>query len=114
MKVVVSQEDCISCGMCIGICPRVFAYNLDNKSVAFGDDIPEEDIPDALEACDVCPVNAIHVVEDAQTVETQLKEAQDDMEIVLDCADKMDDNDFVGNIDAPLDEDIGAPEDFEL
>ncbi|GHV25557.1 hypothetical protein FACS189465_3480 [Clostridia bacterium] len=32
MKVLVNQDTCISCGMCVDICPEVFDYNSENKS----------------------------------------------------------------------------------
>ena len=58
MKVVVN-EDCISCGMCISMCPEVFRYGTDGLSEAFGD---PNSYPNAVEAAaDVCPTNAIEV-----------------------------------------------------
>lgn len=63
MKAMVNQETCISCGMCIDICPEVFSYNEDNKSVAIDGDIPEKSIDGAKESRDACPVDAIDIKE---------------------------------------------------
>lgn len=63
MKITVSQEGCIGCGMCIDICPEVFKYNDDFKSEIISEEIsekiPEELQSKAVEAKDACPVDAI-------------------------------------------------------
>ena len=59
MKAIVNQETCIGCGMCIDICPEVFVYNSDNKSEAVFDEIPDDLIDRAIEAKEICPVEAI-------------------------------------------------------
>ncbi len=59
MKASVDQDGCISCGLCIDVCPEVFSYNSDDKSVAIDDDIPEDALERAEEARDGCPVSVI-------------------------------------------------------
>ncbi len=59
MKLVVNQDECIGCGMCIDICPEVFKYNSENKSECTVDEIPENLKEKSQEAKDVCPVEAI-------------------------------------------------------
>ena len=63
MKVTVSQEECIGCGMCIDICPEVFKYNDEFKSEVISEEI-SENLPEELqakttEAKEACPVDAI-------------------------------------------------------
>lgn len=63
MEVTVSQEQCISCGMCIDICPEVFSYNDESKSVAIDGKIPKELEDGAVESANQCPVDAISIIE---------------------------------------------------
>lgn len=63
MKAVVDQDTCISCGLCVSICPEVFSFNEDEKSVAINGDIPEENQDAAKESRDACPVDAIDIKE---------------------------------------------------
>lgn len=58
MKVSVN-EDCISCGMCINICPEVFQYGDDGLSHAVGD--ADNHADKVRESAEVCPVNAIEI-----------------------------------------------------
>ncbi len=66
MKINVSQEGCIGCGMCIDICPEVFKYNDDFKSEVISEAISENMSEDlkakVVEAKDACPVDAIVTV----------------------------------------------------
>lgn len=56
-KPVVDQEACISCGMCISICPGVFRFNDAGKSECFDPQgASESEIQSAI---DSCPVQAI-------------------------------------------------------
>lgn len=63
MKAFVDQDGCISCGVCIDVCPEVFAYNDDNVSEAIEGDIPKECEERAVEARDSCPVSVIDISE---------------------------------------------------
>ncbi len=63
IKAIVNQDVCIGCGMCIEMCPEVFKYNEDDKSEVVGE-INTDDLKDkALDAQEVCPVDAIEVYE---------------------------------------------------
>ncbi|MBV5323642.1 ferredoxin [bacterium] len=56
-KPVVDQEVCISCGLCISICPNVFRFNNSGRSECFNPEgASEAEIQTAL---DGCPVQAI-------------------------------------------------------
>lgn len=61
MKAIVDPELCISCGVCIDICPEVFYWDDDGLYHVIVDEIPEglEDIVD--KAADQCPTEAILV-----------------------------------------------------
>lgn len=52
------NDGCISCSMCIGICPEVFRFNDEGVAEAYADVAPEyEDI--VMQARDNCPVSVI-------------------------------------------------------
>jgi len=59
MKLRVDQEGCISCGLCVTICPEVFQLNEDEKSEVIVSPIPEECEAEAEEAMESCPVTVI-------------------------------------------------------
>lgn len=59
MKVFVDQDLCISCGLCIDICPAVFDCNDDGKADAIVDEVPADAEDDAREALESCPSEAI-------------------------------------------------------
>lgn len=61
MKAFVDKDTCIGCGLCEGICPKVFRMGDDNLANASEDEIPEILIKNAKEAEDACPVSAIIV-----------------------------------------------------
>ena len=63
MKAIVDQDACISCGLCVSVCPEVYSFNEDEKSVAIDGDIPEECVDSAKEARDGCPTDAIDIKE---------------------------------------------------
>jgi ferredoxin len=51
---VVDQDTCISCGLCISICPAVFRFNSNNKSECFNAaGATEADIQNAIDSCPV-------------------------------------------------------------
>ena len=64
MKATVDRDTCISCGLCVSICPNVFVMDDDNIAVAKVDIIDAQDEVDAREAADQCPVSAISISED--------------------------------------------------
>ena len=53
------NENCIGCGLCEGICPGVFSMQDGGVAAAVEAEVPEEDLKDAAEAKDSCPVGAI-------------------------------------------------------
>ena len=59
MKVYVDQDLCISCGLCIVICPAVFDWNDDGKADVIVDEVPADAEDDAREAMESCPSEAI-------------------------------------------------------
>lgn len=63
LKAYVNQEDCISCGLCVSVCPDVFQFNDDDKSEAIKEEIPEDVVESAIEARDGCPVSVIDIEE---------------------------------------------------
>ena len=63
MKASVDQDGCISCGLCIDVCPEVFSYNENDVSVAIEGDIPQNCVDTATEARDGCPVSVIDLTE---------------------------------------------------
>ncbi|EGD46193.1 4Fe-4S ferredoxin iron-sulfur binding domain protein [Ruminiclostridium papyrosolvens DSM 2782] len=63
MKASVDQDGCISCELCTSICPAVFSMNEDNKAEAIEEDIQEENLQEAEDARDACPVSVIDLEE---------------------------------------------------
>jgi ferredoxin len=59
LKVYVDQDLCISCGLCIDICPAVFDWNDDGKADVIVDEVPADAEDDAREAMESCPSEAI-------------------------------------------------------
>lgn len=61
MKVEVDKEECVSCGACIDICPKVFYWNDDEKAdvILVTGEVPAELRDETHEAVDSCPTNAI-------------------------------------------------------
>ena len=59
MKVKVNKDECISCGMCIDICPEVFSYDEEDKSQVTCEDVSNQLEEKVLEAKNSCPVDAI-------------------------------------------------------
>lgn len=63
MKASVDQDGCISCGLCVDLCPEVFSFNEDGVSEAIEGEIPEEALERAVESRDGCPVDVIDIFE---------------------------------------------------
>lgn len=60
MKASVDKEGCISCGMCIEICPEIFRMGEDDVAEVYKE-VNEEHMEAAQEARDECPVAVISI-----------------------------------------------------
>ena len=58
MNAFVDQDTCIGCGLCCGICEKVFRMNEEGKAEAF-QAATEDDRGEVQSAIDSCPVSAI-------------------------------------------------------
>jgi len=61
MKATVDQETCVSCGLCVDVCPEVFELNAKGKAEVKVDPVPTEVESSCREAAEQCPVEAITV-----------------------------------------------------
>lgn len=61
MKAEIDRDGCISCGLCVSICPEVFRMGDDGLAEVYIDPIPSSAENLALEARDGCPVSVITV-----------------------------------------------------
>lgn len=61
-EVVVNEETCIGCGLCVQLCPKVFAMQDNGKSKTIDSEGDEE--PNIQAAIDACPVQAISWIEE--------------------------------------------------
>lgn len=61
LKVIIDRETCIATENCIEVAPEVFRMD-DTQLCAFTDDGGEVDREKLLEACRICPVEALTVV----------------------------------------------------
>lgn len=57
-KIVVDQNLCIGCGMCVSVCPSVFRIN-QNLGKAEVQEGKEKAFEEASTAIDMCPMGAI-------------------------------------------------------
>jgi len=61
MKAKIDRDGCIACGMCVSICPAVFAMADDGYAEVIVDEVPAETEDDAVEAQENCPTSVITV-----------------------------------------------------
>lgn len=61
MKACVDKENCIGCGLCAALSPKVFFMDDDGKAKAVEGNLEESQIEAAKDAADQCPVSAIEV-----------------------------------------------------
>lgn len=59
MKVTVDKNACISCGLCIELCPDVFEWDDEDKASARQEEVPSVSESCAQDAAEQCPVDAI-------------------------------------------------------
>ncbi len=62
MKVIVDQDLCISCGLCVSACEEVFFWNDDDKAESKDDEVASENKEAVQESIDGCPTEAIKEV----------------------------------------------------
>jgi ferredoxin len=62
MKARIIPEECIACGLCTDVCPRVFRFE-GAEVVASDQAVPVEDEEAVREAAFGCPVEAIELEE---------------------------------------------------
>lgn len=58
MKYFVNEE-CIGCGLCNGLCPKVFYMNQEGVAEAVDQEVDVDDVSSANDAMNSCPVQAI-------------------------------------------------------
>ena len=63
MRVIVDEDMCTGCGLCVDICPEVFSM-ADDVAEVIADPVPEDDIEACQEAAESCPVDAISILGD--------------------------------------------------
>ncbi len=60
MKAFIDHDGCIACELCVEICPNVFQMHEDGDyAEVIVDEVDEEDLADAEDARDSCPVEVI-------------------------------------------------------
>lgn len=69
-KVRVDADRCVRCGMCYAQVPDTFEMGEDLESVVINDEVNES----VIEISEMCPVNAIQIV-DEEEKEDEIKEA---------------------------------------
>jgi ferredoxin len=59
MKLKVLEDVCIGCGACQAICDEVFEIKDDGIATVIVDEVPTDDVDNAVDAKEGCPVGAI-------------------------------------------------------
>lgn len=59
MKAIVDQDGCISCGLCVSMCPSVFTWDENGK--AKGSEVAPDQVERTRDARDGCPVSVIDI-----------------------------------------------------
>ncbi|MBN1154534.1 ferredoxin [candidate division KSB1 bacterium] len=62
MKVVIDEDLCTACELCVDTCPEVYAMGEDVATVIV-DEVPEDAEECAKEAAESCPAEAIKIIE---------------------------------------------------
>ncbi|MCD6381911.1 MAG: ferredoxin [Candidatus Aenigmarchaeota archaeon] len=70
MKITIDQEACISCGICMDVCGKVFGADEEGKVIITkkfrGDSLEEGEVGEELRTCvedaaNACPARAINI-----------------------------------------------------
>lgn len=61
MRATLDRDGCISCGLCVSVCPEVFRMADDGIAEVYVEDVPSEAETNAVDAQDGCPVSVITV-----------------------------------------------------
>ncbi len=72
MKLMVNQDRCIGCGLCLSIAEELFGTNDDGISTLKVDKVPEDMKDLAIEAIENCPVSAIVEIGNNDTEEKKV------------------------------------------
>lgn len=65
MKITLDQEVCQRHAQCVMAAPQIFAFNEAGDKVIVLDPSPPEELHDAArDAADLCPIQAIEIIED--------------------------------------------------
>lgn len=59
MKAIIDQDGCIGCGLCADTCSAIFRMTDDAVAEVYVEEVSDEDISDAEDARDSCPVSVI-------------------------------------------------------
>ena len=65
MKVHVDSNVCAGFGVCLGLCPEVFALHDDGYAIVLVDEVPPEHEDSVRQAVSHCPARAISLSDDA-------------------------------------------------
>lgn len=63
LKIIIDRDMCIGTGNCIKLAGEVFEFD-SQKIVTFKKDIKESDRKTLIEACSICPVNALTALDE--------------------------------------------------
>lgn len=61
MKAFIDKTGCISCGLCVSMCPAVFDMDDDGKAVAIMNDVPEGSMKSVISAQKACPASVVEL-----------------------------------------------------
>lgn len=64
MKVKIDRELCSGDAICVDMCPDVFELDDEEIAVVLVDTVPKDLEDDVKDACESCPEECIHIIED--------------------------------------------------